>query len=123
MITFKHFINRPTWAAAAGYDFNFLDCMSFMAIQYDRVFGALLNVCDDFFSTEVREFPLIILVILAAICGVLVWTFIFWIVAVPLWVKCKMMRNKYQFGNSMNDVAKNNIEVWLYRCAKKWEEA
>ncbi|HHL2824745.1 TPA: hypothetical protein ACQ431_002974 [Citrobacter murliniae] len=121
MLTFKHFIDRPTWAAAAGYDFNFLDCMSFMAIQYDRVFGALLDVCDDFFSTELRELPLIVLVVLAAISGVIVWPFIFWIVAVPLWVKCKRMRNKYQFGSSMNDIAKNNIEVWLCRCAKKWE--
>lgn len=31
MLTLRHFIDRPARAAAASYEFNYLDCMAYTA--------------------------------------------------------------------------------------------
>lgn len=121
MLTLRHFIDRPTWAAAAGYDFNFIDCMAYAADLYGNMFIALKDVCRDFLDTEVRELPLMLAIIVAAVSGVFVWPLIFWIVAIPVWFKCKRMRRKYQFEDGMTDIAENNIEQWRLECARKWK--
>lgn len=123
MLTFRHFVDRPTWAAAAGYDFNFFDCMSYMAIKYDRIFHAIQRVFDDFWSTELREFPLLLSVFVLAVIGVVAWPFIFWMAAIPLWVKCRWMRKHYVYGTRMNDIATNNIARWRAEFEKYQQEA
>ncbi|HFZ1111772.1 hypothetical protein [Citrobacter koseri] len=120
MLTLKHFIDRPTWAAAAGYNFNYLDCMAYTADLYRLIFSALRDVFRDFLSTEVREIPLMLAVITAAISGVFVWPFIFWIVAIPVWLKCRRMRSSYQFGGAMTETAEINLKRWQRECEKKW---
>ncbi|MEL3300573.1 hypothetical protein R9R02_01410, partial [Escherichia coli] len=43
-ITFKHFQDNPTWAAAAGYDFNYFDCLSVACIATTNVAN---NIIDE----------------------------------------------------------------------------
>lgn len=56
MMTLKHFLDRPLWAAAAGYDFNYMDCMSYTANAYDHSFSLLLNSLRILPQTEVESF-------------------------------------------------------------------
>lgn len=121
MLTLKHFFDRPTWAAAAGYDFNFIDCLSFSAGQYDRIWGALADVCFEFPDTSVRELPLMLVVTIAAITGVIVWPFIFWALAVPLWFKCRRVQKKYQHEGGMSEIASANIKRWKRECERGWK--
>lgn len=120
MLTLKHFIDRPTWVAAAGYDFNYLDCMAYTAGLYDLIFSALREAILDIPDTTVRELSFSSAIIGVTICGIFVWPFIFWIVAIPVWLKCKRMRRRYQFGNAMTEIARNNLELWQRECEKKW---
>lgn len=121
MLTLKHFLDRPTWAAAAGYDFNYLDCMAFTADKYDAVFSALADVCYELPSTEVRDLPLMLVVLIAALAGIVVWPFIFWIVAFPVWIRCRKHREKYHLGTGMNGTASANLAGWLEECDRKWK--
>lgn len=119
-LTLKHFIDRPAWAAAAGYDFCFLDCMAYTANLYLLIFSALRDVCENFLDTEVRELPLVLVVMIVSVCGVIVWPLIFWPAAIPVWLYCKSNRRRYHFGNAMTGIAKKNLERWQYECEKKW---
>lgn len=112
MLTFKHFIDRPTWAAAAGYSFNYFDCMSYTAGMYGGVFVAIRNVFYDFFSTELRELPLVLSVLVLAGAGVVLWPVIFWIPAIWIWIRCRHHRNKYHRGSGMTEAARKNLKVW-----------
>lgn len=122
MLTLKHFIDRPSWAAAAGYDFNYMDCMSFTATLYDLAFSSLWNSARDFPYTEVRELPFVLVTVISAVISIFVWPLIFWIAAFPVWLYCRLMRRRYQFGGHMTETAKNNIEVWKRQCEKKWRK-
>ncbi len=121
MLTLKHFMDRPTWAASAGYDFNFIDCMAYTANLFSRVISALRDICVEFPDTEVRELPLVLVNLIAAISGVIVWPLIFWIVAIPVWLKCRSMRKRYQYGDGMTEISRGNIAGWLRNCERKWE--
>ena len=119
MLTLRHFLDRPTWAAAAGYDFNYLDCLSFSARLYNRVFSALSEVLRDFPETQVKELPLTVLIITAAIAGVIVWPYIFWIVAFLVRRNCLNAREKYK--NDKSERVKQNLAIWIKDCKRKWE--
>lgn len=120
MLTLKHFLERPKWAAAAGYEFNYLDCMAFSAARYDVFFSVIADVIYEFPDTEVRELPLKLIVFIAAVAGVVIWPFIFWIIALYVWITCRKYRNKYHHGTGMNEIARNNLAVWLSECDRKW---
>ena len=116
MMTLKHFLDRPLWAAAAGYDFNYMDCMSCTANAYDHSFILLFNSLRILPETEVGELHLWLLGFIAAVVGIAVWPFIFWLVAVVVWFKCKTYRKKYFLGDGMTDIAKMNIVEWTKEC-------
>lgn len=120
MLTLRHFIDRPTWAAAAGYEFSYLDCMAYTAELYGLMFSALRNAGTDFLDTSVRDLPVVLAAVIAALCGVFIWPLIFWLVAIPVWLKCKSMRRRYQSGDAMTEIAKGNLERWQRECARKW---
>lgn len=121
MLTLRHFIDRPTWAAAAGYEFNYLDCMAYTADFYGLTFSALRNAGSDFLDTSVRDLPIVLVAVISALCGVFVWPLIFWLVAIPIWMKCKSMRRRYHFGDAMTEIARGNLEQWQRECARKWK--
>ncbi|WP_196234594.1 hypothetical protein [Escherichia coli] len=121
MMTLKHFLDRPLWAAAAGYDFNYMDCMSYTANAYDHSFSLLFNSLRILPETEVGELHLWLLGFIAAVVSIAVWPFIFWLVAVVVWFKCKTYRKKYFLGDGMTNIAKMNIEKWTNECEKKWK--
>ncbi len=50
------------------------------------------------------------------------WPFIFWLVAIVVWFKCKTYRERYFLGDGMTDIAKMNIEKWTKECEKKWRK-
>ncbi|MEG6249524.1 hypothetical protein UXO05_02785 [Enterobacter ludwigii] len=120
MLTLRHFIDCPTWAAAAGYEFNYLDCMAYTADLYGLAFSVLRCAASNFLGTEVHELPFVLMNIVGAICAVIFWPLIFWLVAIPVWLKCKSMRRRYQFGEAMTEIARGNLEQWQRECARKW---
>lgn len=69
------------------------------------MFSALRNAGSGFLDTSVRYSPIATVAMIAALCGVIVWPLIFWIVAIPVWLKCKSMRRRYQFGDAMTEIA------------------
>ncbi len=70
MMTFKHFLDRPLWAAAAGYDFNYMDCMSYAANAYDHSFILLLNSLKILPETEVGELHLWMFGFIVSLVGI-----------------------------------------------------
>ena len=112
MLTLRHFLDNPTWAAADGYDFNYFDCMAYTARQYDGVFAAIRGVADNFLDTEVRELPFVLAVLLIALLGVIVWPLIFWLTAIWIWIRCRHHRKKYHLGCGMTAIARKNLDTW-----------
>lgn len=121
MLTLKHFMDRPTWAAAAGYQFNYFDCMSHAACAYDEILATLRGVLVNFPDTTISELPLMALVLIAAIAVVIVWPLMFWVFAFALWLQCKRYQRKYRVN--MNEVARENIQIWIIQCERKWKDA
>ncbi|HEM8556157.1 TPA: hypothetical protein U2Q34_000182 [Citrobacter koseri] len=115
MLTLQHFLDKPTWAAADGYNFNYFDCMAYTAAQYDCVFLAVRRVAENFLDTELRELPFVLLVLFVALIGVIVWPLTFWLTAIWIWLRCKHHRQKYQHGNGMKDIARSNLDNWKRR--------
>lgn len=121
MLTLKHFLDKPTWAAAAGYEFNYLDCMAFMADRYSAITSALRDVLCDLPDTTVRDLPLMVLTLIAAASGMVLWPLIFWLVALPLWIRCRQHRRRYHLGADMTEIARRNLDGWLHGCERKWK--
>lgn len=115
MLTFKHFMDRPTWAAAAGYEFNYLDCMAVTASYQSEHWSAFLAYLTYFPDVLVKELPLWLLALICNFALVIAWPLIFWLCAVPLWLRCMWMQWKYQSGNGMTDIAKGNLAGWTER--------
>lgn len=118
MLTLKHFLDKPLWAAAAGYAFSYMDCMAFTAKFYDNIFAVFKGLFNTFLDTEIRELPMMLAVIITAISGVIIWPFIFWLVAIFIWCKCRKTQRKYRHGKPA--VVRENLESWQKECEKKW---
>lgn len=119
MLTLKHFLDRPTWAAVAGYNFNFFDCLCVSAQKYDGFFYALGLVLKNLLDTEIREIPSVVAVLTLALLGIVAWPFIFFFDAAYVWAKCKHQKKKYTGPSGMPDIVKVNIRNWLEQC-KDW---
>ncbi|CFQ96826.1 hypothetical protein [Yersinia frederiksenii] len=121
MLTLKHFLDRPTWAAAAGYDFNIIDCMSCAAARYGDIWSTLRDHILDFPDIEVREVPLSMLIMLAGLFGIVVYPFIFWIFGIFYYIRCRKHRAKY-FGQPQPEIVQINLRNWLKKCEKKFNK-
>ncbi|WP_050157007.1 hypothetical protein, partial [Yersinia enterocolitica] len=115
------FLDRPTWAAAAGYDFNIIDCMSYAAARYGDIWSTLRDHILDFPDIEVREVPLSILIMFAGLFGVVVYPFIFWIFGIFHYIRCRKHRAKY-FGQPQPEIVQANLRNWLNKCEKKFNK-
>lgn len=118
MLTLKHFMDRPTWAAAAGYDFNYLDCMSVTAAFQSQHFSTFVHTLVHFPDVLVIELPVWLLALITSFALAIAWPFIFWLAAIPLWLRCTWMQWKYQDGNGMTEIAKGNLAGWIERVDK-----
>ncbi|CNJ56776.1 hypothetical protein [Yersinia mollaretii] len=121
MLTLKHFLDRPTWAAAAGYDFNIIDCMSYAAARYGDIWSGLRDHILDFPDIEVREAPISILLMIAGLFGIVGYPFIFWIFGIALNVRCRRDRAKY-YGQPQPEIVQVNLRNWLNECEKKFNK-
>lgn len=110
MLTFKHFMDRPSWAAAAGYDFNIIDCMSYAA-NWPNVASGCWELVADIPNIELRDawwaLPLTLLVFVIAIF----YPLYFWVFGFAVWVKCHSHRRKYRYIKS--ERVRINLRNWL----------
>lgn len=110
MMTFEHFCDRPTWAAAAGYDFNIIDCMS-EAAGRASVWEGVLTLISATPDLELRtawwELPLNILVVLILLC----WPLLFWLLGFATYFRCRRIREK--FYGSDDKTVQANLRGWL----------
>lgn len=118
MLTLKHFLDNPTWAAADGYAFNYFDCMAYTAAQYGGVFIAVRGVAENFLDTEIRELPFVFAVFLIALIGVVVWPLTFWLTAIWIWIRCHH-RKKYHLSSGMSEIARANLDTWKIQFERK----
>jgi hypothetical protein len=117
MLTFKHFLDRPSWAAAAGYDFNFIDCLSHAARRFG--FVDVLTLMDEFLEIEIREILWRLPICVIAFLILMAWPLIFWISATSVYVKCRLTKRKYGRGEKPRQV-QINLCKWLEDC--EWRE-
>ncbi len=117
MLTFKHFQDRPTWAAAAGYSFNIIDCMSVATKYHSSFIEAFLGLTMEFLNTEVRELPLMLLSIIFFGALMSIYPLVFWVVGIVLYVIC--INNRKKHAGKLTDIAKNNIDGWLREFERK----
>ena len=109
MLTLKHFFDRPSWAAAAGYNFNIIDCMSEAANRID-VFKEIWGLICETPDIELRR--IWVLPFNLAVCLLaLLWPFIYPFFGLAMYFKCKRVARKYKKG--MPDIVRNNLDGWL----------
>lgn len=115
-LTFEHFCDRPSWAAAAGYEFNIIDCMSEAAGRIDIFQGIkeqVRNIPDIELRSVLWELPLTIIAIPLA----LIWPLVFWFVGIASYIKCSRWRRKYL--NSDNETVQVNLRNWREDCDRR----
>lgn len=107
-VTLRHFIDRPIYAAAAGYDFNLFDCMAFTAHTYVK----FLKDSKWFFwlDTEIRELPFTAITLFTMIFIAVTTPFIYPIYGVATYVMCRRIQ-KVQH----TEIIDRNITGWLMR--------
>lgn len=110
MLTLKHFFDRPTWAAAAGYDFNFIDCMS-EAINRLAITKGVVSLIKEIPDIELRSAAWALPLSLACILIAMLWPFLYPILAIHTYVKCKFYAKKYR--TQKPERVATNIAVWL----------
>ncbi|GKV89300.1 hypothetical protein [Pectobacterium carotovorum] len=116
-LTFRHFIDKPTWAAADGYNFNFIDCLAFSAKLIDPWY-MIKSLASEVLDTELRDIY-VVPIYLGSMLLAISWPLIFWVVSIPLWIKCKRWQRKYK--HEMNDTARENLDAWRRRLEIRWE--
>lgn len=118
MLTFKHFCDRPLWAAADGYDFNFLDCLSVAAINITAPFVAIKNITSSFPDWEMRELlPNLLALIVITTCAI-AYPMTYWIYAIFVYFNCKRHARKYRTEKS--EVARINLAEWRESCDRRF---
>lgn len=120
-ITFRHFQDNPYWAAAAGYDFNYFDCLS---VSAQVIFNIAHNTWDEFVElpdTEVRWLPLFTIRIALSILMMAMLTFTYPIFAIAIHIRCRAGRKKYK-GSHSNTVT-NNMNIWIRQCERRWGDS
>lgn len=116
MLTFKHFKDRPSWAAADGYDFNIIDCMSEAAGRIN-IWRGIVDVILEVPDFQLREAWYRLPISLVAVVIALVWPLIFWIVGLGSYVKC--IRNRRKYLNTKSEIVLNNLAVWRRECDRR----
>ncbi len=115
-LTFEHFCDNPSWAAAAGYEFNIIDCLSFSAGQADIKNGVkdfLTGIPDIELRSALWELPLHIL----AVAFFLTWPLTFWLGGLYVYLKC--LRNRWKYLNSENERVIVNLRNWYEDCDRR----
>ncbi|TDN54931.1 hypothetical protein EC843_101990 [Buttiauxella sp. JUb87] len=117
-ITFRHFQDNPYWAAAAGYDFNYFDCLSastqVMSNVADNAWDEVVALPD----TEVRDLPAFTIKVTVASILLAILTFTYPILALVIHMRCKTGREKYKGPH--NSTITNNMNSWIRQCERKW---
>lgn len=116
-ITFKHFMDKPSWAAAAGYDFNFIDCISASA-QWPFNIGSSLR--DDILGipdAEVRDLPAFMVKLVIGLFILATMVFCYPIFAIAIYIKCKNMRKKYK--DDFSEIVSHNLRAWAIQVYRR----
>ncbi|HEM8306971.1 MULTISPECIES: hypothetical protein [Providencia] len=105
-VTFKHFLHRPTWAATAGYDFNFIDCMAYVADSYSEY----MKTRDWLFwlDSEIRELPMTLLMLFFMLSIALSTPFLYPFYSIVTYINCKRSEK-----DEITEIVDTNISVWL----------
>lgn len=116
-ITFKHFTDNPSWAAAAGYDFNFVDCISASAHCTFNISSHLTDDLRDLPNTEVRDLPAFIVKMVIGLLLLSAMTFGYPIFAVAIFIRCKIMKRKYK--DDFSETVSHNLSTWVSQVYKR----
>ncbi len=109
-ITFRHFQDNPAWAAAAGYDFNFIDCVAASAQCTANIAQNLLQEIIELPDTEVRYVPVFIIKITAGLLLLFSMIFAYPLFAVAIFYRCKSMKRKYK--DDYSATVNQNLRTW-----------
>lgn len=112
-ITFRHFQDNPAWAAAAGYDFNFIDCVSASAQCTANIARNLLDEIAEFPDAEVRYAPIFIIKVFVGSLMLFVMMFAYPLFAVAIFFRCKSVKRKYR--DDYSDTVNHNLRTWASR--------
>lgn len=119
MLTFKHFIDSPAWAAVDGYKFSVMDSISVAAINTDVFFNASIRVWSDFPNWEMRELPAQFIAGIIATAAAITYPLTFWIFGIALHINLKRHVRKYQkIGKSQ--IVINNLKRWREDCDRRF---
>ncbi|WP_267411869.1 hypothetical protein [Pantoea sp. GM_Pan_4] len=110
MLTFKHFCDRPTWAAAAGYNFNIIDCLSEAMLRINVLKG-IKDILAEIPDLELREAWYKLPISALAICLAMSWPLIFWLFGIVTYARCVHAKRKY--AGTEDETVLKNLRVWL----------
>lgn len=110
MLTFKHFLDRPAWAAAAGYEFNLSDCLSYSAQKFGL--ADVLDLLEDTGEIELRQIFWKLPVNVLAMAVLLSWPLIFWIHSITVYFKCRFTKRNYA-GSKRTERVEINLRNWI----------
>lgn len=110
MLTLKHFFDNPRFAAAAGYDFNIIDCISFTASRIDLVY-MVIEETIDFLESEIFRIWYLLPRLMVVYVIAVAYPFTFWILGLFVYAACRRSRKKYL--NSTNPQVISDLNLWL----------
>jgi hypothetical protein len=117
-ITLRHFLDNPYWAAAAGYDFNYFDCLSASTQVMSNVADNAWDEVVELPDTEVRDLPAFTIKVTVAALLLALLTFTYPILALAIHIRCKSGKEKYKGPH--NSTVTNNMNGWIRQCDRKW---
>lgn len=118
MLTFKHFIDKPLWAAADGYKFNIFDCISVAAININIPFNVVKDIVISFPDWEMREAPANLAVLIIVTIGVIIYSLTYWLLGIFVYFNCKRYAKKYRGSNS--EIVLKNLSEWREGCDRRF---
>ncbi|MCK6919661.1 hypothetical protein L8Q54_15445 [Enterobacter kobei] len=116
-ITFRHFQDNPAWAAAAGYDFNFIDCVSASAQCTSNIASNLLDEIAEFPDAEVRYIPVFIIKLSVGSLLLFAMIFAYPLFALVIFFRCKSMKRKYK--DDYSDIVDHNLRTWAHHVYRR----
>ncbi|MEX0445231.1 hypothetical protein [Xenorhabdus sp. SGI246] len=99
-VMLEHYLDRPTWAVIAGYDYTFGDVICY---QVNRFLGNIKYAfsrdgLNDFLDYEIRELPVFIAKLIGFLLQIILYPTCFWIFAIIQMELHGETREKYRNG-------------------------
>ncbi|WP_340618259.1 hypothetical protein [Xenorhabdus entomophaga] len=112
-VMLEHYLDNPTWAVIAGYDYTFGDVICFQLNSFLATIKYVFSrdALDDFLDYEIRDLPEFIAKSIGFLLLIVLYPTFFWIFAITQMSIHRRTRDKYR--NGLPEDVNYHIIGWL----------